>query len=152
LIHANAAASGFVLWTASGVAVTEGVVAPSGTKCYPYQGSGGTGCDSGGGAAWSENVVSFSATPTFSATATSNIITLTGNLTSWTLAAGTAGQHMTLTFCQNSTGNFTTGTTPSNVRGFFTIGLTASKCSSQEFTYSGNQTAWLAASTGETNE
>jgi hypothetical protein len=100
----------------------------------------------------SENVVSFSATPTFSPTASANILTLTASLTSWTLGAGTPGRKMTLTFCQNATGSFTTGTTPSNVHGFFTIGATASKCSSQDFTYSANQTAWIATSTGVTNE
>jgi hypothetical protein len=99
-----------------------------------------------------ENVVSFSTTPVFNPAYLSNIITLTGSLTSWTLAAGNSGQSMTLTFCQNATGSFTTGSTPANVRGFFTIGSTASKCSSQSLTYSANQTAWLANSTGVINQ
>lgn len=99
-----------------------------------------------------ENVVTFSTTPAFLPTYQSNIITLTASLTSWTMAAGSAGQRETLTFCQNATGSFTTGTTPTNVRGFFTIGSTASKCSSQEFVYSANQTAWLATSTGTINQ
>jgi hypothetical protein len=98
-----------------------------------------------------ENVVTFSATPTFVITAQSNIVTLTANITSFTLAAGEAGQSMTLNFCQNATGGFTVAG-PANVHGFFTVGTTASKCSSQSFTYSANQTAWLANSLGVINE
>jgi hypothetical protein len=120
--------------------------------------TGGTGtevCDAAGNwvahIAPSENVVSFSSTPTFSATASSNIITLTGNVTSSTLAAGTAGESMTMTVCQNSTGGFTF-VWPSGMRGTMTIGSTASECSSQTFTYSGNQSAWLASSVGIANE
>jgi hypothetical protein len=104
-----------------------------------------------------ETNVTYSATPVFAITVQESLITLTANLTSWTLAAGGAGQQMVLTFCQNATGGFTSGTTPSNVRGFFSgnsgiIGTTASKCNSQSFVYSANQTAWLATSTGVINE
>lgn len=98
-----------------------------------------------------ENVVSFSATPTFSATAASNIIILTGLVTSSTLAAGLAGQNMTLTFCQDATGS-RTAVLPTNWHGAFTIGSTASKCSSQSATYSLSQSAWLATSVGVINE
>lgn len=99
-----------------------------------------------------ENSVVFSTTPVFSIATQSNIITLTASLTSWTIPAGNPGQSMILTFCQNGTGNFTTGTPPSNVRGFFTVGIMASTCSSQSFTYSGNQSAWIATSLGYINE
>lgn len=99
-----------------------------------------------------ENVVTFSTTPAFSVAATSNIITLTASLTSWTIPAGVGGQPMTLTFCQNGTGGATTGTTPANVRGFFVAGITLSTCSSQPFVYSSNQSAWLATSAGVINQ
>jgi len=94
-----------------------------------------------------EGVVAFSATPAFSSgTVQSQIMILTANVTSWTMAAGVAGRGFTLTLCQNATGGFTVAGTPANVRGFGTIGTTLSTCSSQHFTYSGSQTAWLADS------
>lgn len=94
-----------------------------------------------------EGVVAFSATPAFSSGAVqSQIMILTANVTSWTMAAGVAGRGFTLTLCQNATGGFTVAGTPANVRGFGTIGTTLSTCSSQHFTYSGSQTAWLADS------
>lgn len=99
----------------------------------------------------SSETVAFSATPTFSITTRSSSITLSGNVTSFTLAAGLDGQEKTLTFCQNATGGFTV-TPPGSVRGFFTLGTTAGKCSSQHFTYSATQSAWLADSPGVTNE
>jgi hypothetical protein len=99
----------------------------------------------------SSETVAFSATPTFSITTRSSVITLSGNVTSFTLAAGVDGEEKTLTFCQNATGGFTV-TPPGNVRGFFTVGTTAGKCSSQHFTYSTAQSAWLADSPGATNE
>lgn len=40
----NPGANGIVECTGTACS-TSGVIAPSGTKCYPYQGSGGTGCD-----------------------------------------------------------------------------------------------------------
>ena len=95
--------------------------------------------------------VTFSATPTFSVATRASIITLTGNITSFTLPAGTDGQGKTLTFCQNATGGFTVAGPP-NVHGLFTVGSTASKCSSQHFTYSVAQSAWFADSPGVTNE
>jgi hypothetical protein len=99
----------------------------------------------------SAETVAFSATPTFATSTRASIITLTGNVTSFTLAAGADGQEKTLTFCQNATGGFTVAA-PANVRGFMTVGTTPSKCSAQHFTYSAGQTAWLADSSGVTNE
>jgi len=95
--------------------------------------------------------VTFSATPTFSVGFRASIITLTGNITTFTLGAGSDGQEKTLTFCQNATGGFTVAG-PANVRGLMTVGVTASQCSSQHFTYSVGQTAWLADSPGVINE
>ena len=99
----------------------------------------------------SSEIVSFSVTPTFSTSTRYSTITLTNNITSFTFAAGVAGQEKTLTFCQNGTGGFTV-TAPSNVHGFMTIGTTASKCNSQHFSYDTTQTAWLADSAGVINE
>jgi hypothetical protein len=99
----------------------------------------------------SSETVTFSTTPTFSIHTRASIITLAGNITGFTLAAGTDGQEKTLEFCQNATGGYTVAG-PSNVRGFFTAGTTANKCSSQHFTYSATQSAWLADSPGVTNE
>ena len=107
-------------------------------------------CDSNSSRLNSETVA-FSATPTFSTNTKASYIVLSGNVTSFTLGAGYNGQDKTLLFCQNATGGYTVGA-PANVRGFFTVGTTASKCSSQHFTYSAVQSAWLADSPGVTNE
>jgi hypothetical protein len=103
------------------------------------------------GAFAGEDLVSSSATPTFSTTKRESTITLTVNITSFTLAAGAYGQEKTLTFCQNGTGGYTVAP-PTNVHGFGTVGATANKCSSQHFTYNSTQTAWLADGTMVTNE
>ncbi|HEX6773853.1 MAG TPA: hypothetical protein VF126_17590, partial [Acidobacteriaceae bacterium] len=99
----------------------------------------------------SSDTVTFSATPIFSTATRSSYIQLTGNVTSFTLGTGTDGQEKTLTFCQNATGGYTV-TAPANVRGFMAVGTAATKCSSQHFTYSAAQAAWLADSAGVTNE
>jgi hypothetical protein len=99
----------------------------------------------------SSETVTFSATPTFSIGKRTSMLTLTGNVTSFTLPAATDGQEKTLTFCQNATGGFAVAA-PANVHGFFTVGKAASKCSSQHFTYSAAQAEWLADSSGVTNE
>lgn len=93
----------------------------------------------------------FSSTPTFKVDYHQSYFVLTGNVTTFTLAAGVDGQEKALTFCQNATGGFTV-TPPSNVRGFTPVGTTASKCSSQHFTYSSSQVAWLADTPGVINQ
>lgn len=100
--------------------------------------------------AGSETIAS-SATPTFTTATRYSINTLTANVTSFTLPAGADGQQKVLAFCQNGTGNFTVAP-PSNVHAFFTVGTIASKCSTQTFTYSVGQTAWLAESVGVINQ
>jgi hypothetical protein len=118
---------------------------------YPGQGTRFSEvCDDVATSASSETVA-YSATPTFSIGTRASILTLTGNVTSFTLAAGADGQEKTLEFCQNATGG-NTAAAPANVRGFFAVGMTASKCSSQHFTYSAGQAAWLADSSGVMNE
>lgn len=102
-----------------------------------------------------ETVVAFSATPTFtSAAAQSQLMNLTGNVTSFTLAAGVGGRGFTLAFCQPATGTgpFTVSGIPANVRGMGTIGSTQLTCSSQHFTYSANKTAWMADTAMVINE
>jgi hypothetical protein len=99
----------------------------------------------------SSETVTFSTTPTFSAQTRSSILTLTGNVSSFTLGAGMDGQEKTLIFCQDGTGSHTVAP-PSNVHGLFTIATNASKCNAQHFTYSAGQTAWLADSPGVTNQ
>jgi hypothetical protein len=108
-------------------------------------------CPSAQSALASSETVTYSATPTFSINTRSSLITLTGNVTSFTLPAGLDGQEKTLMFCQNATGGYTVAA-PINVRGFFAAGTTASKCSSQHFTYSAAQSGWLADSPGVTNQ
>ena len=101
----------------------------------------------------SSETVTFSATPTFSTAKRASIITLTGNITSFTLASGADGQEKTLTFCQDATGGRTLAG-PANVRGLFPSGIggSASLCNSQHFTYSTAQAAWLADSVGIINQ
>jgi hypothetical protein len=98
-----------------------------------------------------ENIVAYSATPVFSAAAQTNILTLGGNVTGFTLAAGAPGQAMTLIFCQSGRGGATVAA-PANVRGLGVVGATPSRCSSQSFVYSGNQRAWMAAGAMVVNE
>lgn len=102
----------------------------------------------------SSETVSSSATPTFSNALRYSTITVTANVTSFTLAAPSqAGLEKTLTFCENGTGGFTV-TPPSNVHGFMSItaSATASKCNSQHFNYDTAQSAWLADGPGVLNE
>jgi hypothetical protein len=130
----------------------------AGTAMAQQTGGGGVPGSSGGGSSSttallvaSEESIASSATPTFSTAYRESTTVLTANITSFTLAAGTAGQEKTLTFCQNATGGYTVSP-PSNVHGFFTVGTTLSKCSSQHFTYNSTQTAWLADSPGVINQ
>lgn len=81
----------------------------------------------------------FSATPTFTAssnTATTFLITLTGNVTSSTLAGASSGQVITFRVCQDATGS-RTFVPPTNVLGMGTISATLSTCSNQDFRYDG---------------
>jgi hypothetical protein len=79
----------------------------------------------------SAEVVAFSATPTFSIVTNVSRIVLTGNITSFTLAAGADGQDKKLCFEQGS-GPFTVSP-PANVHGFFTVGATNATWSCQSF-------------------
>ena len=86
--------------------------------------------------------VTFSATPTFTVTASTTVqdfqITLTGNVTSSTLnlTSATTGQDIGIKICQDGTGGRTFAW-PSNVIGFGAITTTLSQCSKQIFRYDG---------------
>lgn len=86
-----------------------------------------------GGLVDTQTVVTFSATPTFDASAANNFkITLTANVTSSTLSNIVAGQPIRFTICQDSTGS-RTFVWPTNIKGAGTITATLSVCSSQTF-------------------
>ncbi len=101
----------------------------------------------GGSAAYT--TVSFSATPTFTAlstTADSWTITLTGNVTSSTLAAATTGEILTFNICQDGSGGHTF-VFPGNVLNAGTIDGTASACSHQTFVFDGSNAQVLGIMT-----
>ncbi|GEM_PF-941271 len=109
----------------------------------------GTGAVTARNFATSLNVVTFSGTPTFDASlGNTQKITLTGNVTSSTLANASAGEQLNFIICQDSTGS-RTFVWPSNVKGAMTIGSTASKCSAQSFVFDGSNAE--ATSPGVTN-
>jgi len=85
--------------------------------------------------------VAYSATPNFDAGAASTFkMTLTGDVTSSTLANAAAGQMMSFVLCQDGVGNHNFAW-PSIVKGGMAVGLQPSKCSAQAFVYDGTQ-AW----------
>lgn len=90
------------------------------------------------------NIVTFSATPTFDASFTTQKITLTGNVTSSTLSNATTGETINFLICQDGTGS-RTFVWPTNVLGAMTIGSTLSKCSGQTFIYDGTNAYALSA-------
>ena len=80
------------------------------------------------------NAVTFSATPAFNLSLGNNqTITLTANVTSFTITNGTAGQHFLIDWIQDATGSRTVSSPPAALHGFFTIGTTASKHNAQEY-------------------
>ena len=80
-----------------------------------------------------------SATPTYNCANGETIHHLmTGNVTSWTMTAGVAGQRCTLVWEQDSMGNRTLAGTPANVKfagGAFTLTTTGGKLDSATFVY-----------------
>jgi hypothetical protein len=85
------------------------------------------------------NILPFSVTPVFDARqGTLNKITLSGNVTSSSLAYAQAGQRFTIEVCQNGTGGFTF-VWPSNVTGAPTVTSTANLCTLADFVYDGQQ-------------
>ena len=94
----------------------------------------------------SENVA-FSSTPTFSPLVRSSFITLTGNITTFTLVGGQQGEEKTLCFTQDGVGGRTV-VPPSNVKNFFSISAAINSTSCQHFTYSLIASNWYADSAG----
>jgi hypothetical protein len=79
------------------------------------------------------NTVAFSATPNFDLNlGNTQTITLSGNVTSATIANSAAGQIVVFIICQDATGG-RTFVWPAQFHGAMTIGATASKCSAQDF-------------------
>ena len=105
----------------------------------------------GAAAGYTYTAVSFSATPTFTFGAGVNTfeITLTGNVTSSTVAAAVAGQPATFVICQDATGSRTFAW-PAGFHGATTIGSTSSKCNTQTFTFDG--TSYWATAAGVINQ
>jgi hypothetical protein len=95
----------------------------------------GAACSGGGGGGGaSQQTVAFSATPTFdggSGTVKSFYITLTGNITSCTLANFTAGQLATFNFIQDGTGTRTAAC--AGLTGLGTLSGQAGKTDTQQF-------------------
>ncbi|HEY3927193.1 MAG TPA: hypothetical protein VGL89_02355 [Candidatus Koribacter sp.] len=83
------------------------------------------------------NTVTFSATPTFDVSkGNTQLITLTGNVTSSLLVGALAGERLLFIVCQDATGA-RTFVWPASVKGGGVIGSTASKCSVQDFVWDG---------------
>lgn len=98
-------------------------------------------------AAFSNENLPFSATPTFSLATTSSRIALSGAM-AFTLAAGTDGQQKCLYFVHDNTTNAYTVTPPANVFAFMPkLGLVRAQ---QCFTFYALDTLWVANSPGVT--
>lgn len=131
-------------WVPSGVG-GGGATGPTGPT-GPAGSNGATGPTgptgpAGGGGASAYTTTSFSATPTFTVTSSTGIqnffVTLTGNVTSSTLAGSiSTGQDIAFNICQDGTGS-RTFVFPTTVTGAGTIVGTASTCSRQVFRYDG---------------
>lgn len=94
--------------------------------------------------------VSFSATPTFTAGDSLSVITLTGNITSFTMGVTASGVSHTLCFVQGASSFTVAG--PANVHGLGTVGATNAKYNCQEFIYYNAGSVWLANGPMVTNE
>lgn len=101
------------------------------------------GSPAGGGSAADYTPVSFSATPTFTAgsnTADAWSITLTGNVSSSTLASPGSGERLGFKICQDGTGGRTFAW-PAGFSKAATISPVASACTKQEFYWDGSANA-----------
>jgi hypothetical protein len=113
------------------------VYTKSGKECSNSSGAGEICLGSGSGGAYT--AVTYSATPTFtcsSNTVNSFAITLTGNVTSSTLASCSTGQFIVWKICQDSSGSHSF-VWPTDVLNSTTVDSTASGCSNQTFIYNG---------------
>jgi hypothetical protein len=115
-----------------------------------------TGGTIGTAAGWcqvaSTATVPFTSTPVLNKNVGSSRILVAGNITTFTLPAGSDGQHACLNFVHDATANVYTVTPPSNVLGFFTIGSAPNGHNLQCFTYFQADNAWIAESSGVINQ
>jgi hypothetical protein len=89
--------------------------------------------------------VAFSATPVFDfSKGDTQMITLSGNVSSSTLVNAQAGQSLLFIVCQDATGA-RTFVWPASVKGGGVIGATAGKCSVQEFVWDGSSARAVGA-------
>jgi hypothetical protein len=88
------------------------------------------------------NTVGFSGTPTFtSSNGNTQKITLTANITSWTVPAGQPDECMTLLFIQGGSGSYTLAAPPANVKlagGTITLTTTVGKADAITLRYDGS--------------
>ena len=111
--------------------------------CYTAATAGGTG------SAADYTAVSFSATPTFTAgsnTADAWSITLTGNVSSSTLASAATGERLGFKICQDGTGG-RAFVWPTGFTAAATISPFASACTKQEFYWDGSNAVPLGPAT-----
>jgi hypothetical protein len=126
------------------------VLAWNGSIWTPTNPGGG-----GGGTVPAYTVTPFSATPTFTVTASTSIqnfrINLTGNVTSSTLgtASATVGQDIAFIICQDGTGGRTFAW-PSNVPAHMVVDPTANACSRQAFRWDGANAQQIAPGVSDT--
>ena len=120
-----------------------------GTNNYAIYTAGNAPAKFGGAVIAGLNTVSFSATPTFDASlGNTQKITLTGNVTSSTLANASAGEQIHFFVCQDASGGHTFAW-PSNLTGGMTVSSAGSTCSAQSFIFDGTNA--YALSPGVTN-
>jgi hypothetical protein len=97
-----------------------------------------------------QTALSFSATPSFNASAAASfLITLTADVTSSSVINPTTGQIITFVITQDGTGSHSF-TWPTNFKGASNIGSEANSVSVQSFIYAA--TAWRATGPGSVNE
>ena len=127
--------------------------APSGTSapaCTSVTAAGWMRVDGGGLGAAVLTPVSFSATPVFPVTSTTQgfTITLTSAVTSSTFSGSPAdGQEVWFRICENGTGGFPF-VYPASVLGATPIDTTLSTCNAQIFKYSTSLTSYVAVAPG----
>jgi hypothetical protein len=133
----------------SGVGQTQrtGVNFFSGITCSDNAGTFRTDCRPG-----TINTVTFSATPTFDCSLGSvQKLTLTGNVTSSSLANCQAGQLVTFEICQDATGGRTFAN-PAGLNQWSALPIAANACASQQYSFDSATTAFpdmMPALTGD---
>ncbi|HET9837482.1 MAG TPA: hypothetical protein VFR84_04545, partial [Candidatus Angelobacter sp.] len=118
----------------SGTGLTQrtGLNATAGLQCADNAGTLRTDCRLG-----TFTTVTFSATPTFDASAAATFkLTLTGNVTSATLSGAVAGEPLAFLVCQDAVGGRTFAP-PANVLGWVTVPATANACALETFIFDG---------------